>query len=267
MYFQPCASSFGRPLRMTGRLRRIVEIVLDLVDLRQLRQFHDVERAVLEGDAVRPVEPRGDDLHLALAALVDDGIDLVLQPRANEHGALVAERERARIRHAAGIDLDLEALRHLDLVERQLVGRPLRAAEPAPERASARREYRGRPMSGRAGRQRRRRLLRGRRPRRQQQRAESSSEHEALSSQRICHELSSSLCKGRPWLLRRPAAVEGRARSASSRFSVRYFAPRAQSVFRPKAIDRRTRAASRLGFAARKMSQALSVPPRGGRRS
>ena len=167
-----------------GRLRRIVEIVLDLVDLRELGQLHDVERAVLEGDAVRAVEPRGDDLHLALAALVDDGIDLVLQPRAHEHGALVAERERAGVGHAAGIDLDLESLRSLELVDRQLVG------GGRERRGRDRREPLGvggvgTPDQGRAGRQRRgllrgRRLLGGRRPRSPEQCADSSGEHEAL---------------------------------------------------------------------------------------
>ena len=39
-----------------GRLRRTVEIVLDLVDLGDLGKFGDVERAVLERDAVGPIE-------------------------------------------------------------------------------------------------------------------------------------------------------------------------------------------------------------------
>ena len=58
------------------RLRRTVEIVLDLVDLGDLREFGDVERAVLEGEAVGAMQARGDRLDLALAVLVDDGIDL-----------------------------------------------------------------------------------------------------------------------------------------------------------------------------------------------
>ena len=105
-----------------GRLRRAVEIVLDLVDLRHLRQFGDVERAVLEGDAVRPVHIGVERLDLAFAVLVGDGVDLADQARADEHRALVAEHERARVRHARGIDLDVEAGRHLQLGGRQLVG-------------------------------------------------------------------------------------------------------------------------------------------------
>ena len=106
-----------------GRLRRVVEIVLDVIDLRELGQLHDVERAVLEGDAVGAIEAGSNNLDLALAALVDDGIDLVEQPRPDEHRALVAERERSRIGHSAGIDLDLEALGRLEFVDRQLVRR------------------------------------------------------------------------------------------------------------------------------------------------
>src|SRR5579883_2557304 len=59
------------------RFGRIVEIVLDLLDLRYLGEFGDVERPVLEGDAVWPVETRGNDLDLALPVFVDDGIDLI----------------------------------------------------------------------------------------------------------------------------------------------------------------------------------------------
>ena len=55
-----------------GRFRRIVEIVFDLVDLGDLRKLGDVERAVVEGDAVGPVEARGQHLDRSLAVLVDD---------------------------------------------------------------------------------------------------------------------------------------------------------------------------------------------------
>jgi hypothetical protein len=65
--------------------------VLDLLDLGDLRQLGDVERAVLEGDAVRTIEAGGQHLDLALAVLVDDGIDLVDQAAADEHRALVAQ--------------------------------------------------------------------------------------------------------------------------------------------------------------------------------
>jgi len=40
------------------RLRRVVEIVLDLLDLGDFRQLRDVQRAALEGEAVRPIESR-----------------------------------------------------------------------------------------------------------------------------------------------------------------------------------------------------------------
>ena len=103
------------------RLRRAVEIILDLVDLGDLREFGDVERAVLERDAVRPVEAGGQHLDRALAVLVDDGIDLVDEAAADEHRALVAFGQRTRIGHAGGVDLDVETRRHLELCNRQLV--------------------------------------------------------------------------------------------------------------------------------------------------
>src|SRR5262249_956057 len=77
------------------RLRRLVEVVLDFFEFRPLRAFGDVERAVLEGEAVRSVETGGDDESFAFAAARDHGIDLVAVAVADEHGALVAEPQRA----------------------------------------------------------------------------------------------------------------------------------------------------------------------------
>src|SRR4029453_13820227 len=54
--------------------------------------------------------------------LFDDGVDLVLEAARDEHRALVAEPERARIVDAARIELDREALRGFELVDRKLVG-------------------------------------------------------------------------------------------------------------------------------------------------
>ena len=162
MNFQPCGSSFGRSVIDHRRLRRAVEIVLDLLDLGDLRQLGDVERAVLEGEPVRTMQARRDDLDLALAALVDEGMDLVLQAAADEHRSLVALAQRARVRHAAGIDLDIEALRQPSTCRQcpaacrrrseSAAARPARASsrlprsvDPAPRRAAAwgRRRRRG----------------------------------------------------------------------------------------------------------------------------
>ena len=111
----------GQVLVDDDRLRRLVDLVFDIVDLGDLRQLGDVERAVLVGHAVRAIEAGHQHMDLAFAVFVGDGIDLVLQSRADEHRALVAERHRARIGHAGGIDLNIEALGRLELVERQLV--------------------------------------------------------------------------------------------------------------------------------------------------
>src|SRR5262245_41282313 len=61
-----------------GRLRRVVELVFDVFDFRDLGELGDVERALVQDDAVRAIEPGGEDLHLALSAFVDDGVDFVL---------------------------------------------------------------------------------------------------------------------------------------------------------------------------------------------
>ncbi len=106
-----------------GRLRRVVEDVVDLVDLVDLGEFGDVQRAVVERDAVGPVEAGGQHLDLAFAVLVGDRIDLVDEAAADEHRALVALGQRTRIGHAGGVDFDVEAGRHLELGQRQLVGR------------------------------------------------------------------------------------------------------------------------------------------------
>src|SRR5690349_14427451 len=89
-----------------GRLRRIVEIVLDVVDFRDLGQLGYVERALVQNDAVGAVKPRGDDLDFARSALVDDGVNLVLDATRYEDRALVAEAQRARVVDAARINID-----------------------------------------------------------------------------------------------------------------------------------------------------------------
>src|SRR5690242_6358859 len=97
MNFQPWASSFGS----------LSKIVLGLFDLGNLRELGDVQRAVLEGDAVRPVQARRNRLHRALAVLVGrDGIDVADQTRAHKDRALVALGKRSRIGDAGGKNLD-----------------------------------------------------------------------------------------------------------------------------------------------------------------
>src|SRR5262249_62284396 len=88
-------------------------------------------------------------MNFVFAVLVrGDGIDLVLQTRADKDRALAAERQRARIRHAAGVDFEIKALRRLQLVERQLVGRGGGATGASLAAAAL---FSGRPMSGEPG--------------------------------------------------------------------------------------------------------------------
>ncbi len=92
------------------RLRRVVEAVLDLFDLRDPGELRDIQRAVFEGEAVRPIKPGVDRLDFAFPALVDDGVDLVEEAAADEYRALVPLPQSARIADACRIDFDLEVL-------------------------------------------------------------------------------------------------------------------------------------------------------------
>ena len=106
-----------------GRLRRLVEIGLDIVDLGDLRQLGDVKRALVICETVRPIETLGNRLDFGLAILLDDGCDLVPQTRADKNRAFVAHAQRARVRYAARIDLNVETRWKLELGSRQLIRR------------------------------------------------------------------------------------------------------------------------------------------------
>src|SRR6185503_11118024 len=81
---------FGQIVVDNDWLGRIIEIVFDLLNLRNLRELGDVECAVVESEAVGPIESRVERLDLAPAGLVIDDIDLVQDAAADEHGALIA---------------------------------------------------------------------------------------------------------------------------------------------------------------------------------
>ena len=105
------------------RLAGVVELVLDAVVALDLLVRREVERALVEFDAGGELGLVDDGLRLAVA-LLGNGIDLVAdEQRAHEHRALGALAQRARIEHARGPGLDLEARRQLELCGGQLVGR------------------------------------------------------------------------------------------------------------------------------------------------
>ena len=88
----------------------VVEMALDILDHRDLVDLGDEERAVVESDAVRRMQPFGQDLDLALAVPVDDRIDAVEHPGADKYGALVVDPHRARTGKPQPIELDVEFL-------------------------------------------------------------------------------------------------------------------------------------------------------------
>src|SRR5262249_41253200 len=81
----------GELIVVDDGLWRIVELALDLFELGNFGAFSDVERAGVEGEAVRPVQARGDDFELAFSVLLDDSIALVEQAVADEDRALLPE--------------------------------------------------------------------------------------------------------------------------------------------------------------------------------
>ena len=84
---------FGQVVIDHRRLGRIIQNVVDLLDLGNFRQLGDVKRTVLERDAIWTVKARRDNLNRSLPVLVDDGIDLVDEAAADKHRALVAHRQ------------------------------------------------------------------------------------------------------------------------------------------------------------------------------
>src|SRR6185312_3167712 len=62
--------------------RRIVQVVLDMVVAEDSLPFGDKQRAVGEGDTIWRIHPFEEFLDLAVAALIDDGIDRVVGPLA-----------------------------------------------------------------------------------------------------------------------------------------------------------------------------------------
>ncbi len=93
-------SGLGRRIEVVDHdfpLGRIVQAALDAVVARDAPALGDVERALAERHAVGRLHALEDLLHLALAAAIDDGINVGEIAVADEHGAVVAEGERARL--------------------------------------------------------------------------------------------------------------------------------------------------------------------------
>src|SRR5258708_28479035 len=88
MEFPAVRLVLGQIIVDNHRLRRVVEVVLDLLNLRDFRELGDVECAVGEGEAVRPIESRVEGLDLASATLVSDGVDLVREAGGRRNGGL-----------------------------------------------------------------------------------------------------------------------------------------------------------------------------------
>src|ERR1700730_8535481 len=105
-------------------LRWIVQFVLYAIVARNAIALGNVERALAERDSIRRVEALENGLDLALAVSINHRVHVLGEAVAHEHGALVAERERARLGNAIDPDFHLESCRHFQLVDRKPARRP-----------------------------------------------------------------------------------------------------------------------------------------------
>src|SRR5258707_6735311 len=75
----------------------------------------------MEGQSIRSIKVGCDDLDFAFAALVDDGVHLVLEAATRKHRAIVADPQGTRIVHPASINLDVEAFGQAQLGRGKLI--------------------------------------------------------------------------------------------------------------------------------------------------
>lgn len=108
----PCRG--GQAVVHRLRLRRIVQVMLDVMQHQDAADRRDVQVAVPEGDADRHLQAAGDDAHLVDAAVVvavGERVDLAGVHRSDEHRPGAAQRHFARRRHLIGVERDVEPLR------------------------------------------------------------------------------------------------------------------------------------------------------------
>src|SRR5450759_3953910 len=110
-------------VRHDDRRRRALQPFFDAVEAEEAGDFHDVERAVPHGDAVRLVQvlrEREDLPGARPVARVHDGIDGPGVARPDEERPAGAHRHRARARNRVAVDRDPETRRELDRGEADL---------------------------------------------------------------------------------------------------------------------------------------------------
>ena len=103
-------------------LGRVVQVVLDVAQHQDPAHRGNVQIAALERHAHRQLQAAGDHPHLlgdAVAVRVGQRVDLAGAVGADEHRALRAQRDLARVRHLVGIDGDMETRRQGQPVQRQ----------------------------------------------------------------------------------------------------------------------------------------------------
>ena len=99
------------------QFRGIVEIGLDIGRLRDALVFCNIKVAIDQRDAVRPVQTFIDRPRIATLRYGPDPVGL---PVANDDSPALGDTHRAGIIDAGREDLDLEAVRDLDLVNGQI---------------------------------------------------------------------------------------------------------------------------------------------------
>jgi hypothetical protein len=108
------------------RVRRMLEVALDVVIAEDSPCVGHVEGAVAERDTVRRGETRSDHQSVvtdAVVVSVDDGVNHARTLGADEERSILAERHLASVLRAAREEADVEAGWELDRAERVTLGR------------------------------------------------------------------------------------------------------------------------------------------------
>src|SRR5581483_7923645 len=98
----------------------------DIREAQHAAVFDDVQRTLVQCDAIRSCETGGDRENLVRALVmvaIEKRVNLAGVARAHVNGAVVTERERARVLDAIGINTYGETRRQTDLIQGRRRGR------------------------------------------------------------------------------------------------------------------------------------------------
>ena len=115
----------GEGIADQDRLRRVVQVCLDVIIAPDAIHFGQIERPLFEGHPVGHIQPlsqRDHLIRLLILIMIQHGVDRSIFSRAHEERAIGAQGHRARIGHIIGVNADGESVRQADR-EGQGIGR------------------------------------------------------------------------------------------------------------------------------------------------